>query len=147
MPIGPPGTGKTHTAVLLIKLLVHCLRKSSTRVPILVTAESNVAVDNLLEALTDHGIRGVRVGKYQTNLCRGYFRGTQNFRIFLRIYVNEYFLLGKPVKIREELRELSLDAVLSRHSDHDKLQWLRYQRDDLLKNKREGKNFQLEFST
>ena len=99
---GPPGTGKTHTAVHLISLLVHCLRKASKKIPILCTADTNVAVDNILEAVTDRGLRGVRV--------------------------------GKPVKIREELRELSLDALLMKHPDYDKLQYLKYQRDDLLKN-------------
>jgi len=57
---GPPGTGKTATIIRLLHLL---RRQLGLRVPILACAQSNVAVDNMLEGLVDLGIRAVRVGQ------------------------------------------------------------------------------------
>ncbi len=53
---GPPGTGKTTTLVELIK---RCVKKGEK---ILATADSNVAVDNLVERLSEEGIGVIRVG-------------------------------------------------------------------------------------
>jgi ATP-dependent RNA/DNA helicase IGHMBP2 len=53
---GPPGTGKTTT---LVEYIRHCLARGEK---VLVTAASNMAVDNLLERLLAHGVEAVRLG-------------------------------------------------------------------------------------
>ena len=85
---GPPGTGKTHTAVQLLRTLVKMGRG-----PILATAESNVAVDNLLEGLLDNGVNAIRI--------------------------------GRPVKVREGLREATLDAILKNHPAQEEIEFIR----------------------
>ena len=55
---GPPGTGKTTTAVAAVR---HLLSKGDG--PVLVTAESNVGVDNLLEGLIGNGVPALRLGQ------------------------------------------------------------------------------------
>lgn len=53
---GPPGTGKTTALVEVIQQLVQMKEK------VLATADSNVAVDNLVERLAERGVKVVRVG-------------------------------------------------------------------------------------
>lgn len=55
---GPPGTGKTHTLVSAIKLLKHHFAVPH---PVLLSAHTNVAVDNLVEGALDAGLDVVRV--------------------------------------------------------------------------------------
>ena len=75
---GPPGTGKTHTAVRILQSW-----SSQDIGNILAVADSNVAVDNLLEGLLGLGVRAVR--------------------------------LGQPVKVRESLRQATVDAQMESH--------------------------------
>ncbi len=75
---GPPGTGKTHTAVRILQSW-----SSQNAGTILAVADSNVAVDNLLEGLLGLGVGAVR--------------------------------LGQPVKVRESLREATVDAQMEDH--------------------------------
>ncbi|WP_445664581.1 IGHMBP2 family helicase [Fodinibius sp. AD559] len=53
---GPPGTGKTTTAIEVIEQAVADGQK------VLATAASNIAVDNMLDFLLDRGVKAVRVG-------------------------------------------------------------------------------------
>lgn len=91
---GPPGTGKTHTAIHLLSAFVKMGRG-----PILATAESNVAVDNLLEGLLELNVKAVRI--------------------------------GRPVKVREHLRQATLDAQIEHHPLQEELQFIREQNDEL----------------
>lgn len=56
----PPGTGKTTTAMRLVCSLAEALPAGAQ---VLVTAASNVAVDNLLAGLLELGVSVVRVGQ------------------------------------------------------------------------------------
>jgi len=56
---GPPGTGKTTCSVKLIVMAVKVLKE----VPILASAFSNVAVDQIMAGLVEHGIKVVRLGQ------------------------------------------------------------------------------------
>ncbi|KAI5072376.1 hypothetical protein GOP47_0012482 [Adiantum capillus-veneris] len=74
---GPPGTGKTKTLAHLVASL--CQRGER----VLACADSNVAVDNLVEGLLELGLHVARV--------------------------------GQPVKVKEELRECTIDAQVANH--------------------------------
>ena len=58
---GPPGSGKTHTLACCLAAMTKLTK--GTCVHILACAGSNVAVDNLVEALLRRGVRVVRVGQ------------------------------------------------------------------------------------
>jgi len=88
---GPPGTGKTHTAIHLLLLLVKLYEEEN--IPILATAYTNVATDNLLQGLRSHGVEALR--------------------------------LGRPVKVRDELRDATLQSHLERHPERKRLDRLR----------------------
>lgn len=59
---GPPGTGKTVTCVEVIAQLVKRRNKREKGYKVLATADSNVAVDNLVEQLDKIGVNVVRIG-------------------------------------------------------------------------------------
>ena len=58
---GPPGSGKTHTLACCLTALSSLTHGVGAR--ILACAGSNIAVDNLVEALLTKGVRVVRVGQ------------------------------------------------------------------------------------
>merc|ERR1740121_2179732 len=57
---GPPGTGKTTTAVQIVSALVQY---GLVELPMLVTADSKTAVDNLVKGIGKRGLQVVRVGR------------------------------------------------------------------------------------
>ena len=59
--VGPPGTGKTKVAVAILKAWV--LSGQYRGQGILAAADSNIAVDNLVEGLVKANINAVRVGR------------------------------------------------------------------------------------
>ena len=61
---GPPGTGKTHVACEIVRRI--CYQSTQKQSPsVLVTAETNMAVDNLTRQLLGLSIRVVRIGQGQ----------------------------------------------------------------------------------
>ena len=61
--IGPPGTGKTHTATILSMILTNQILKSQSRdnKKLLIVAQSNTGVDNLAGKLAEYGVNVTRV--------------------------------------------------------------------------------------
>lgn len=57
---GPPGTGKTHVSVVMIKTLLDNLRKDDS--PIIITAQTNHAVDQILRHIKEFEPSFVRLG-------------------------------------------------------------------------------------
>lgn len=64
---GPPGTGKTRTLLALVEVLVKTALKLPSRWkamgPLLACADTNAAVDNLVEGLVGKGLKVVRLGQ------------------------------------------------------------------------------------
>ncbi len=92
---GPPGTGKTVTAVAVVEVGVERGKR------VLACADSNGAVDNLVEGLVDKGLKVVR--------------------------------LGHPFRVNETLLSHTLDAKLETHPSQKKIQALRDQAFDRMK--------------
>ncbi len=59
---GPPGTGKTRTLLAFIEVMVNS-RPVHPFTPILACADTNAAVDNLVEGLVARRINVVRLGQ------------------------------------------------------------------------------------
>lgn len=90
---GPPGTGKTVTAVEIIRQLVKMGKR------VLVTADSNIAVDNVLEKLVDAGINVIRIGHPA--------RVQEKLREHtLEMYVSRFPEYKDIVRIRNEINKL-----------------------------------------
>ncbi|MBD35865.1 MAG: hypothetical protein CL512_03775 [Actinobacteria bacterium] len=93
---GPPGTGKTHTAVRILEAWA-----SQDIGTILAVADSNVAVDNLLEGLLDLGVSAIRLGQ------------PVKVRESLRIATVDAQMESHPLR-RDLVEHLELNEKLSR---------------------------------
>ncbi|MFO7814694.1 MAG: IGHMBP2 family helicase [Halanaerobiales bacterium] len=118
---GPPGTGKTMTAIEIINQGVK------DRQSILATADSNVAVDNLVERLVNSGTEVLRLGHpiRVTPLLR---KHTLDYKIL------EHPNYKKAEELREEAQEL-LDKQDAYQHPGDSLR--RGMSDELIKKKAE----------
>lgn len=63
---GPPGTGKTFTSIAALRVCLSSRKPGDP--PIIVAAQTNHALDQLLSHLLDHDVRIVRVGSRTDNI-------------------------------------------------------------------------------
>eukprot|EP00762_Andalucia_godoyi_P005288 ANDGO_06732.mRNA.1 Regulator of nonsense transcripts 1 homolog len=91
--VGPPGTGKTHTSVSAVSLLIqNCSRTQNEK--ILVVAHSNSAVDQLLERLAVLGAKCHRMGgQSKSSISQEHTTGGKYARVFrdLQVLVKALF--------------------------------------------------------
>jgi hypothetical protein len=78
---GPPGTGKTKVAAEIVKEWFNMQKNKEKSHPILVTADSNIAVDNIFKELVKMQLRPLRIG---SNSNAEQFFGTKNFHGILK---------------------------------------------------------------
>ncbi|KAL3136519.1 hypothetical protein ABBQ38_005768 [Trebouxia sp. C0009 RCD-2024] len=60
---GPPGTGKTRTLLAFMEVMVKTPSMIFPFAPILACADTNAAVDNIVEGLVQRGVKVVRLGQ------------------------------------------------------------------------------------
>ena len=60
---GPPGTGKTRTLLAFMEVMVNTPSLPIPFAPILACADTNAAVDNIVEGLVERGVNVVRLGQ------------------------------------------------------------------------------------
>lgn len=104
---GPPGTGKTKTAAEIVR---EWLKVNSSSIPILVTADSNIAVDNIFNELKKIGIKALRIGSNSN--ARSFFSETHNKKNIFGIIKKEITnvevicatLVGSNSQILEKLK-------------------------------------------
>lgn len=90
---GPPGTGKTYTAAHLIQWIVSQNKK------VLITADSNAAVDHLIRNCIKLGLEPLRIGNpIRVN------KDLKSYTLDHRIY--EHVLYGEVEGLRKELDDI-----------------------------------------
>ncbi len=119
---GPPGTGKTTTLIASIE--EHVKRGFK----VLVTADSNVAVDNILERLAEKGLKVIRVGnpvrvyeKLRSYTLDERIREEEGFDEILKIYRKVEELKEKReayIKPEPKFRRGLSDEQIIKHACH-----------------------------
>ncbi len=97
---GPPGTGKTYLAARIVKVLVEAGKK------VLISADSNAAVDNFLQKCIDVGLDPVRVG-HPIRVNQNLKPYSLDYRVVRHALFENIALFEKEIeKKKERLREL-----------------------------------------
>jgi len=93
---GPPGTGKTYTAAHLIEWIVSQNKK------VLITADSNAAVDNLIRHCVNLGLEPLRIGN-PIRVNKDLKEFTLDYQVYKHILYNDIVELQNNF---EEMKEL-----------------------------------------
>lgn len=97
---GPPGTGKTYMAASLIENVL----KSGKR--ILISADSNAAVDNLIKKCVDLGLEPLRIG-HPIRVNDDLKKYTLDYRIVRHALFGEIYDIEKQIEhCKDDLRDL-----------------------------------------
>ncbi len=88
---GPPGTGKTHTAAHLISQIVAGKQR------VLVTADSNAAVDNILRKLVELGHAPLRIGN-PIRVNRDLKQHTLDYKILKNVLYQDYLAIEEAIE-------------------------------------------------
>ncbi|WP_457640999.1 IGHMBP2 family helicase [Persephonella sp.] len=143
---GPPGTGKTTT---LLEIILQHVKKGDK---VLATADSNTAVDNIVEGLVERGVNVVRIG-HPARLKRELLDVSLDAKVENHVKYQEMRKLEKKIKKLKSYQEnylkptsqrrrgLSYDEVLKYAKSNKKVrgqkienlksmaEWIRLQRD------------------
>ncbi len=92
---GPPGTGKTHTAAHLVANIVAAGQR------VLVTADSNAAVDNILRKLADMGQTALRIGN-PIRVNRDLKQHTLDYKILQSALYQDYLATEAQIELLKE---------------------------------------------
>ncbi len=97
---GPPGTGKTFMGARIIKMLVNSGKK------VLLSADSNAAVDNMMKKCLDIGIEPLRIG-HPIRVNENLKPYTLDYRIVRDALFENVFIYEKEIeKKKKKLKEL-----------------------------------------
>ncbi len=99
---GPPGTGKTTTLVEVIEQLVK-----NKKLQVLATADSNTAVDNLMERLIKRGLEVVRLG-HPARVSKELIEHTLDYKVQ---HHPDYEKIKEIEKKIDELKERQADHL------------------------------------
>ncbi|XP_955355.1 regulator of nonsense transcripts-related protein, putative [Theileria annulata] len=93
---GPPGTGKTHVACAII----DCWAKLNPNIRILAVADSNIAADNLIDALTKKNIQALRIGQSsEYELQEESIKNLDRYQTYLKLKMGGHYKEAKNLKV------------------------------------------------
>lgn len=95
---GPPGTGKTYTAARLIEEIVRHKKR------VLITADSNAAVDNLIRKCTDIGLDPLRIGN-PIRVNQDLKSYTLDYKVFAHVLFSEIKLIESEIETIRSIQD------------------------------------------